>query len=118
MTKIFVTGATGLIGTKLVKRHSNRIDIRELLPWLGILLTAVLYYTGSNYWFVPAAFYTLVLGLEGVKSCIISQKLSHVYGVPIAILILHTSFSLGIFYGIFGKSQSFNDRESTNGNLN
>ena len=108
----------GFWRTKLVKRHSNRINIRELLPWLGLLFTAVLYFTNSNYWFVPGAFYALVLGLEGVKSCVISQKLSHVYGVPLAILILHTSFSLGIFYGIFGKPQSFNDRETTNGNLN
>ena len=108
----------GFWRTKLVKRHSNRLNLRELLPWFGLLGTMVLYYTKFSYWFVLAVLYGLVLAFEGVKSCIISRKLSHVYGVPLAIFILHTSFSIGIFYGIFGKPQSFNDRETTNGNLN
>ena len=41
-----------------------------------------------------------------------------ILGTPLIIIILHTSFSLGLIYGLFGKSRSFNDRESNHGNLN
>jgi hypothetical protein len=62
--------------------------------------------------------YLIVLGLEGLRFAIQKRDPTMVIGVPISIILLHTSFSIGLLYGIFGKTRSFNDRETNNGNLN
>ena len=77
-----------------------------------------LLFSGVEYWYVPAGLYAVVLGIEGIRTTIVKRNLSMIVGTPLAIIILHTSFSIGLIYGLFGKSRSFNDRESNNGNLN
>ena len=108
----------GFWRTKLLKRHRRRASLREFLPWIGIIITMALLFSGVEYWYVPAGLYVVVLGIEGIRTTIVKRNLSMIVGTPLAIIILHTSFSIGLIYGLFGKSRSFNDRESNNGNLN
>ncbi|DAC54491.1 MAG TPA: glycosyltransferase [Candidatus Poseidoniaceae archaeon] len=108
----------GFWRTKLLKRHRRRASLREFLPWIGIIITMALLFSGVEYWYVPAGLYAVVLGIEGIRTTIVKRNLSMIVGTPLAIIILHTSFSIGLIYGLFGKSRSFNDRESNNGNLN
>jgi glycosyltransferase involved in cell wall biosynthesis len=108
----------GFWRTKLLKRHRRRASLREFLPWIGMIITMGLLFSGVEYWYVPAVLYAVVLGIEGIRTTIVKRNLSMIVGTPLAIIILHTSFSIGLIYGLFGKSRSFNDRESNNGNLN
>ena len=108
----------GFWRTKLLKKHQNRASAREFLPWFGLLLTIVLYFANQDYWYLPGLLYLIVLGLEGIRFSIKKRNLTMIIGVPIATIILHTFFSIGLVYGIFGKTRSFNDRETNNGNLN
>ena len=108
----------GFWRTKLVKRHRKRASVREFLPWFGLLITLGLYLTDQESWYIPGMLYLIVLGLEGLRFAIQNRDPTMVIGVPISIILLHTSFSIGLLYGIFGKTRSFNDRETNNGNLN
>ncbi len=108
----------GFWRTKLLKKHQNRTSAREFLPWFGLLLTIALYLARQDFWYFPGLLYLIVLGYEGVRFSILKRNLTMIIGVPIATIILHTFFSLGLVYGIFGKTRSFNDRETNNGNIN
>ena len=108
----------GFWRTKLVKTHRQRVSAREFLPWFGLLITLGLYFNDQEFWYLPAMLYLIVLGIEGFRFTITKRDPTMVVGVPISIILLHTSFSIGLLYGIFGKRRSFNDRETNNGNLN
>ena len=108
----------GFWRTKILKRHPSRVSVREFLPWIGVIITLSLFFSGINYWYAPAGLYAVVLSIEGIRTFIVKQNLTLILGTPLIIIILHTSFSLGLIYGLFGKSRSFNDRESNHGNLN
>lgn len=108
----------GFWRTKLVRRHANRLSLRELLPWFGLITTLLMLGLGFIYWYIPIVLYLAVLFSEGIRATLNSMRISHLLGVPLAITILHTSFSVGLLYGLFGKPKSFNDRESNSGNIN
>ena len=107
----------GFWRTKLIKKHPTRTSVREFLPWLGFILTASMLLIGSDVWYFPPIAYLLVLIFEGLRISFMNGKPSLVIGVPVVILTLHISFSLGLFYGTFGKVQSFNDRDTYNQNI-
>jgi len=108
----------GFWRTKLLRRHTNRLSVRELLPWFGLITTLLMLGTGIIYWYIPGVTYLVVLFFEGIRATLNSMRISHLLGVPLTITILHTSFSVGLLYGLFGKPKSFNDRESNSGNIN
>ena len=108
----------GFWRTKLVKKHHKRASLREFLPWIGLLITVGLYLTNQEFWYIPVMLYLIILGVEGIRFALQKRDITMIVGVPISILLLHTSFSIGLLYGIFGKIRSFNDRETNNGNLN
>ena len=108
----------GFWRTKLLQRHKGRASLREFLPWFGLLLTISLAIMAVEIWFLPPLLYLILILIEGLRFSIVKQKISLLIGTPVAILILHTTFSFGLFYGLFGRTRSFNDRESNDGNLN
>ena len=108
----------GFWRTKLLKKHHKRASLREFLPWFGLLITVGLYLTNQEFWYTPVMLYLISLGVEGFRFASQKRDITMVVGVPISISLLHTFFSIGLLYGIFGKTRSFNDRETNNGNLN
>lgn len=108
----------GFWRTKLMKRHLERASIREFLPWFGVVLTLLLLFSANKYWWLPPCLYLAVISLEGIRSAIVTRKISSIVGVPLVIICLHTSFSIGLLYGLFGKTRSFNERELNKSNLN
>ena len=107
----------GFWRTRLLKRHHNRISFREYLPWLGFIITTILFLSGVKYWYIPIIIYSIALLFEGTRISLRWRHISLIVGIPIVIVILHSSFSLGLLYGVIGKPKSFNERESKNGNL-
>ena len=109
----------GFWRTKLVKKHRKRASLREFLPWFGLLITVGLYFIDQEFWYLPGMLYLIVLGLEGFRGLQYRKEMQQwLLASPISIILLHASFSIGLLYGIFGKTRSFNDRETNNGNLN
>ena len=61
------------------------------------------------YWTLPAA-YGLALVLSGFGHVLRKQGLSSVVGVPVCLLMLHMSFSMGLIDGLIRKGRSSTDR--------
>ncbi|MEC7229148.1 MAG: glycosyltransferase [Candidatus Thermoplasmatota archaeon] len=107
----------GFWRTRLVKRHRNRISLREYLPWVGVILTAILFLLGVKYWYATIVAYSITMLFEAIRIGYRWRNISLIIGIPVTIVILHTSFSLGLIFGFIGKPKSFNERESKKGNL-
>ena len=100
----------GFWRTKLLKRHPKRAKWQEFLPWVGGGLTAALVLFGSSTWWFPAALYGGVLALNGIVHAINKRDPLGVLGVPLCLVMLHVSFSLGLLDGLFRKGRLPSDR--------
>jgi glycosyltransferase involved in cell wall biosynthesis len=94
----------GFWRTKVVLRHPKRLDVRELLPLVGLVMIFAL----QHWWWAPAIYGAtiLLMGLvykrKGTPSSII--------GIPICLVILHTAFTLGLVDGLFRTGRPPRDR--------
>ena len=100
----------GFWRTKIVLRHPRRISLREYAPWFGAILTAVLYSLSSDYWMIPTMMYGVVLFAEALRSSINNRRISLLLGIPICLIMLHTSFSIGLVDGLIRKGRESSDR--------
>ena len=100
----------GFWRTKIIKKHPSRHSKREFLPWIGLILTLVLLLTSTQYWYVPSLIYALAIFSEGLKFSFKWKKISLLIGVPISLLALHTTFSIGLIGGLLRKGRASNDR--------
>ncbi len=100
----------GFWRTKVLLKHPSRAKWQEFLPWLGLLSTLLLFAGGSLwYWTLPAA-YGLALVLTGFGHVLRKHGLSSALGVPLCLVMLHTSFSLGLIDGLVRKGRPSSDR--------
>ena len=100
----------GFWRTKINQKHRTRISKREFLPWFGFLITIGLMILGNQFWFVPLIMYSLVLLVEGLNFSLKWRKFSLLLGLPLCLISLHTTFSLGLLMGYFRKGKASNDR--------
>jgi len=100
----------GFWRTKIVLRHPKRISLREYAPWFGAIFTALLFSVSSSYWMIPPLMYGVVLFLEALRCSINNRRISHLLGVPICLMMLHTSFSVGLLDGLIRKGRESSDR--------
>ena len=95
---------------KILQKHPKRISFREFLPWFGLLATLAVYMFLPNLvWFLPGC-YGMVLIIEGIRSSIRFKRFSTLLGVPFCLVMLHTSFSLGLVDGVLRKGRAPSDR--------
>ena len=91
----------------------SRIRLGEFLPWIGLALVIGLALDGQstlnlpNYLW-PIFAYTLTLIVVGVSEAKRASTLSMLYGVPLLIILLHISFSIGL--PRVCSAQAVNDR--------
>lgn len=95
---------------KILQKHPKRISLREFLPWFGFLVTLGLYILQSEFVLLLPACYLTVLMIEGIRSSLRLKRLTSLFGVPICLIMLHTSFSLGLLDGVFRKGKAPSDR--------
>ena len=100
----------GFWRTKIVLRHPKRISLREYAPWFGAILTALLFSFCSSYWMIPPLMYGVVLSIEALRSSINKRRISLLLGIPICLVMLHTSFSVGLIDGLIRKGKESSDR--------
>ena len=58
----------------------------------------------------PIFAYTLTLIVVGVSEAKRASTLSMLYGVPLLLILLHISFSIGLLTGLFRSGKAANDR--------
>jgi succinoglycan biosynthesis protein ExoA len=95
---------------KVIKKYPSRIKIVEFLPFIGLLMTSMLFYMNNHYSVFPLFMYGLVLTAEGVNQSIRTRSISTLWGGPLCLFMLHTSFTLGLFDGMLRKGRFSNDR--------
>ena len=77
----------------MVLSHPTRLDLRELLPILGLILVFVL----PEWWYAPVAYFStlLLVGLIYRPKNSIDTN----FRIPLCLIILHTAFTIGLFDG-------------------
>lgn len=100
----------GFWRTKTVLKHPKRLSLREYLPWFGLITTLCLALTMPIYACLPIAAYAGVLLLEAVRMTLRFGRPSLMVGVPICLVLLHTSFSIGLIDGFLRKGRAASDR--------
>ncbi len=95
---------------KILRKHPKRISLREFLPWVGFIATLLLAMYEANFAMILPGCYLAVLLLEGIRSSFRLKRLSTLLGVPVCLLMLHTSFSLGLIDGVLRKGRAPSDR--------
>ena len=100
----------GFWRTKLLLRDPMRATPTEFGPWLGFVATMVLALLGMAWWWALPATYGGVLLLFGVVSAVSRGEPTLVLGLPLCLLMLHTSFSLGLVDGMVRPGGAASDR--------
>lgn len=95
----------GFWRTKVVLRHPKRIDVREFLPIVGLIMI----FTLQHWWWAPAA-YCATLLLMGVVYRPKGSGITAIFGIPLCLIILHTAFTIGLFDGLLRNGRAPNDR--------
>ena len=98
----------GFWRTKVLLKHPKRIVLRELMPLFGLILTSILLAINPIFAAVPLGAYACVLVVSGLLN--IRKGISHVVGVPFALLILHVGFTFGMVDGLVRKGRASRDR--------
>lgn len=100
----------GFWRTKVLRKHPSRAKWQEFLPWLGALVTVALALSQPAWaWLLPGL-YVAVLLLSGTVYGMQNRDLGGVVGVPLCLLILHASFSIGLLDGLIRKGRPPSDR--------
>ncbi len=100
----------GFWRVKLVRKHPTRMPLGEVAPWFGFLFTLGLYFLNVKLWWFPPVLYLFVILFAGVFETLKSKNPFMLIGVPFLLLILHTTFSLGLLHGFFVKGKPPKDR--------
>lgn len=98
----------GFWRTKVLLKHPKRIVLRELMPLFGLILTSILLAINPIFAAVPIGAYACVLFGSGLLN--IRKGISHVIGVPFALLTLHIGFTFGLVDGLVRKGRASHDR--------
>jgi len=93
-----------------LRKHPKRVSAREFLPWFGLLATLSLCFLQTGLALILPGCYLAVLMIEGLRSSIMSKRISPFFGVPFCLIMLHSSFSIGLLDGLLRKGRASSDR--------
>ncbi len=96
--------------TRQLLAHPGRASPKEFLPWLGAAITVVLAASGSTLWIIPPVLYLLALLFDSMPTAVAWRSPLLLFTRPLALLLLHTSFSAGLLWGLIGLPAPRNDR--------
>lgn len=101
----------GFWRTKVVLKHPIRAKWQEYLPLLGAVLTMTLFVINSPTWMLPPMAYGSAMVLAGLFSAASGRGPSSLVGVPLCLVMLHASFSLGLLDGLVRNGRASSDRD-------
>ena len=74
------------------------------------MLCMVLLMTAPMYVAIPVGAYALVLLMAGLFSSLSRGRLSHAFGVPVCLVMLHTGFTVGLLRSLVAGPPRKRDR--------
>ena len=100
---------------KHVVEAKKRMRIGEFLPWIGLFIVLALAIDGQSTssipnFLIPIFAYIVTLLIVGMDEARRWKKPSLLFGVPMLLILLHTSFSAGLLFGIFSSGKPPRDR--------
>jgi succinoglycan biosynthesis protein ExoA len=104
----------------------SRARVGEFLPWFGLALVLGLAIDGQSLYLGPVGIpwvlmpilaYLLTITGVGVNEAYRAKDWSLSYGVPLLLLLLHTSFSIGLLDGLIRKGKPPQDRVAEPGDV-
>ncbi|MDA8839644.1 hypothetical protein N9N14_04095, partial [Candidatus Poseidonia alphae] len=101
----------GFWRTKVLLKHPKRASLAEFLPFFGLVLLVGLFASEQVLWWLPIPVYSVVLMIEGIRHSVRAGSLTSVFGVPLCLVMLHTSFTLGLADGLVRKGRPPKDRK-------
>ena len=101
----------GFWRTKVLLKHPKRASAVEFLPLFGLVLLAGLFFSEQVLWWLPIPLYSAVIMFEGIRHAIRTGSLTSVLGVPLCLVMLHTSFTIGLADGLVRKGRPPKDRK-------
>lgn len=101
----------GFWRTKVLLKHPKRASLAEFLPFFGLVLLVGLFASEQALWWLPIPVYSVVLMIEGIRHSVRAGSLTSVFGVPLCLVMLHTSFTLGLADGLVRKGRPPKDRK-------
>jgi len=100
----------GFWRTKVIMKHPSRVSKREFLPWFGLIITGLMFFSFNDFWLIPPMLYAFSTLFEGFRLGLQNRNITLIIGVPISLVTLHVMFSIGLLGGLFRKGKSSNDR--------
>jgi succinoglycan biosynthesis protein ExoA len=100
----------GFWRTKVLLKHPTRATWQEFLPLLGLVMTAVLSLQAPQFGLWLPFLYFVALALAGVHQALKQRALSCLWGVPLCLVMLHTSFTVGLADGVVRQGRLPSDR--------
>ncbi len=100
----------GFWRTKLIRKYPSRARFVEFLPLIGLLFTIGLFLTNHRFSMLPIISYFGVLTFEGLSLAIRFRSFSVLLGGPLCLVLLHTSFTIGLLDGLIRKGSFARDR--------
>jgi GT2 family glycosyltransferase len=100
----------GFWRTKVLLKHPRRAQWQEFLPLIGLVGSGLLVGLGSAWASLPFSLYVVALFAGGGLEALRQRRASSMVGVPLCLLMLHASFSLGLVDGLFRKGRFPSDR--------
>ena len=100
---------------KHVIEAKSRMRIGEFLPWIGLATVIGFAIDGQSLFSVPSFLWPIIAYLAtlfavGLDEARRAKEASLIWGVPSMLIILHTSFSIGLLAGGFRSGKPPNDR--------
>lgn len=95
---------------RLLRHHPSRADPREFAPLFGALLSLLLYLTAPATALWPIIAYAASIGTVGAIASISSRRVGGLFGVPLALCMLHTGFTIGLLRSLIGWAPTSKDR--------
>ena len=99
----------GFWRTKVILKHPKRMDLKELLPIIGLVLTFIL----PQWWWAPTAYFATLMFMGALytpRNITSASKARSIMGIPLCLLILHTAFTIGLFDGLIRSGRAPSDR--------
>ncbi|MDP6899228.1 MAG: glycosyltransferase [Candidatus Thalassarchaeaceae archaeon] len=102
---------------KHVMDAKSRMRIGEFLPWIGLAIVLALIIDGQSIgpipiFSIPILLYVGTLFCVGIDEARRWKNPTLIYGLPCLLVLLHTSFSMGLLFGTFRSGNPPNDRVS------
>lgn len=105
---------------KSIWAHPKRANPLEFLPLIGLLIVSLLFAIGNEspivspfgnlLWSFPIVIYLGAILLTGILQVFRHHRFSLLFGVPLCLVIMHTSFTTGLIFGLLRLPVGRHDR--------